>query len=522
MVVREMSLNLSLLILQIVLVGLTVANAHSHGHSSNKQPHILFLMVDDFGWASASFHHHHELSLPEVVTPHIDHLVAEGIELDQHYAFSCCSPSRSSFISGRLPIHVNSENSPPTKYNPDDPISGFSGIPRNMTGIAEKLKQAGYSTHMVGKWDAGMATPDHTPLGRGFQSFYGYFTHSNDYYTKETLHLDFTYNSKTFRGIDFWEDDHPAKVHKDEYEEDLFKERVIKIINNHDPDVPLFLYYAMRIAHTPLQVPQKYVKKFSFIADEKQRDLSATLLYMDDRIGDIVKKLKHHNMWDNLLLVLSSDNGGPAIGIANFPLKGGKNSDWQGGIRTNAFVAGGFLPQQMKGRKIDGYIHLADWYATFCALAGVDAADERAEKAKLPPVDSINMWPLLSGQESISPRVDVPVSYYTLISGQFKIITGIVYKNNWYGPLFYHPKNEPVPDILDYTDCGSGCLFNIINDPGELEDLATKFPLILEKMQKKLAKYQATFFNPDHGNIFSGAGELFFTKYGKHIGPFLP
>jgi len=74
--------------------------------------------------------------------------------------------------------------------------------------------------------------------------------------------------------------------------------------------------------------------------------------------------------------VVSSDNGGPLGSANNFPLKGGKFSDWQGGIRVNAFVTGGYLPENMRGQKTEGYIHIADWYATFCALAGVDPTDK--------------------------------------------------------------------------------------------------------------------------------------------------
>ena len=121
----------------------------------------------------------------ETHTPNIDKLYEEGIELDRHYTYKICSPSRSSLQSGRHPDHVNPLNTGVIVNNPDDPISGFQGIPRNMTGIAEKLKGQGYKTHMVGKWDAGMATPDHTPMGRGYDSFYGYFQHANGYWNKE-------------------------------------------------------------------------------------------------------------------------------------------------------------------------------------------------------------------------------------------------------------------------------------------------------------------------------------------------
>ena len=67
-----------------------------------------------------------------------------------------------------------------TIYNPKDPVSGFAGIPRNMTGMAEHMKAGGYATHQTGKWDAGMATPEHTPQGRGYDTSLGYFHHAND------------------------------------------------------------------------------------------------------------------------------------------------------------------------------------------------------------------------------------------------------------------------------------------------------------------------------------------------------
>ena len=121
--------------------------------------------------------------------------------------------------------------------------------------------------------------------------------------------------------------------------------------------------------------------------------------YLDDVVGEIVNALKKQGLWDNLLFVASSDNGGPersGFGGNNFPLKGGKWTDWQGGVRVNSFVSGGYLPKSMQGQKTEGYVHIADWYATFSALAGVDPTDKQAAKAKLPPIDSLNMWPLIS------------------------------------------------------------------------------------------------------------------------------
>ena len=95
-----------------------------------------------------------------------------------------CAPSRSALQSGRLPVHVNSLNVGPASVNPKDPVSGFQGMPRNMTGLGAAMRRAGgYATHFVGKWDLGMATPEHTPLGRGYDDALFYFHHAAGYYS---------------------------------------------------------------------------------------------------------------------------------------------------------------------------------------------------------------------------------------------------------------------------------------------------------------------------------------------------
>lgn len=392
-----------------------------------------------------------------------------------------------------------------------------------MTGLAEKLRGAGYATHQVGKWDAGMATPDHTPKGRGFQSSFGYFHHANDYYSETAGVCNRT------KIVDLWDTDKPAHgmngTGPDNYEEALFREQALNIISDHDSSMPLFLYYAPHIVHTPLQVPDRYVTKFSFIPDHDRQYYHAMVNYLDDVVGDLVEALKSHGLWDNLLLVTSADNGGPVYpggGANNYPLKGGKMSDWQGGIRGNAFVSGGYLPQIMRGQKTDGYIHLADWYGTFCGLAGVDPTDQKAAKANLPPVDSMDMWPLISGQNSTSPRTDVPASNFTLISGDYKILAGTVGQAGWTGPLYPNSTN-PAGGIFASEHCGdTGCLYNIKDDPEERTNLADKMPDMLKEMQSKLANYQATYFNPNRGKMWPGACDTAMNTYGGFWGPFLP
>ena len=224
---------------------------------SADKPHIVFMMVDDWGWADVGYHRN--TSGDDTSTPNIDSLVKAGLQLDQHYVYNWCSPSRSAFLTGRLPIHVNDAAKVSyATYNPKDPVSGFMGIPRNMTVISAKMKEAGYATHQVGKWHVGFATPDHIPKGRGFETSFGYFNAANDYFN-ETI-----FNCHKTPIVDLWDTDKPASdkngTGEDNYEESLFKDRLLQIVTSHDPTEPLFLYFAPHIVHMPYQVPEKYLK----------------------------------------------------------------------------------------------------------------------------------------------------------------------------------------------------------------------------------------------------------------------
>ena len=115
-------------------------------------------------------------------------------------------------------------------------------------------------------------------------------------------------------------------------------------------------------------------------------------------------------------------------------------------MKVNAFASGGYLPENMRGKKTEDYIHIADWYAMFCSLAGVDPEDKKSSKANLPPVDSLDMWPLIPEQNFTSPRVDIPVTNETLISGDYKILTGNVAKASWTGP--HYPNSSHSVDAV--------------------------------------------------------------------------
>ena len=545
------------------------------------KPHVLFILADDYGWGNMGVHRRGAGSTPEekqgkaeVHTPNIDALIDEGILLEHHYTYKICSPTRSSIQSGRLAVHVNPVNSAVTSRNYNDPVSGYAGIPRNMTGIAEKLRDGGYRTHIVGKWDAGMATPEHSPKGRGYETWYGYYQHANDYWHKSTVFLatgeidaclnrmkDLSMHNETYSGPVRDAISLSAACQEDEesdpgcYEEHLFKERVLKIIRDHDtakPENPLFLFYSFHLLHTPLQVPKAWLEKLDKLVaaaggkpidSDNRRLYAAMTLYMDAAIGEAVNALKEKKMYDNTLIIFTSDNGGPIYepgAASNYPLRGGKYTDWEGGVRTNAWVSGGFVPAQRRGAKYDGIINAADWYGTLTELAGVEMVDHKSEKANaflkekglplLHPVDSIPQWQAII---SNAPARTGPMhlSSQAVLQWPYKLVTGKQAMSAWQGPLYpncstvhsLEDRNGPLPPQQDMKvfgeplpvaetpaevdrqtwviDCGAGCLVNVKDDPTEHVDLAhdPKYAQLLKSLQETLESMNKELFNPDRG-----------------------
>merc|ERR1711920_102256 len=266
-----------------------------------------------------------------------------------------------------------------------------------------------------------------------------------------------------------------------------------------------------------------------YLKNADQRKYSAMVEHMDESMGKFVAKLKDKRMWDNTLMVVSSDNGGPIYGTdfgkfpflkvgkvhgaaTNRPLRGGKMSDWEGGIRVNAFASGGFIPASERGIQVDKSIHIADWYATFCHLAGVDATDERAKMAGLPGVDSINQWPLWGTAET---RREIHISVHTLIQDQYKLLTGgfemfgSSLKTIPYVPMDGYWSGfgieSDVGTLTKFRNCKHGCLFDIRLDPYEQVDLykshPQKFAGIRDKMMARLSELNYGIFQPNRGSV---------------------
>ena len=284
-------------------------------------------------------------------------------------------------------------------------------------------------------------------------------------------------------------------------------------------------------------------------AGTKARTYCGMTSFMDAAMGNLTAALRRTGLWNNTLLLFTADNGGWLdMGGSNAPLQGGKFSDLEGGTRATAFVAGGLLPAARRGATERGYVAACDWYATFLRLAGLTDAqivDRRAAAAGLPPLDSLDVWPLLSGANGTSPRVEIPLSanpppgnysgssssgfragsrgggflavdageaglgYYVggeaLISGPWKLVTGIQHSGAHDDANFTVCGDGVGPDPVSNASNPGGCLFHIMDDPTEAHDQAAAQPAVMNRLLKRQHEIRAGVFAPHRGLLEPGA-----------------
>jgi arylsulfatase B len=495
---------------------------------------ILNVIFDDLGWANVGWR---SPNLPESATPRLAELALEGIVFDRQYNHFTCTPSRSSFMSGRLPMHVQS-----TLANPD---VQNAGLPVNMTTIVEKLALANYTTRVIaGKWDLGVSTPHHTPEGRGYSSSLVYFEHMNNYWS---MRIEPTGTSCTNSSIqDLWEDGKPARTLASEgrYIEELFFERAMAVIDDIDPQAEdrIFLDVHTHSMHWPLMVPQADYDAHAWVMDDEgacayrfygdqpwpganvtfacRRLFQAMLNATDSKIGRLADALKAKGVWGDTLMSVMSDNGG-SNGLSesagnNWPNRGGKYTPFEGGCRVNAFVSGGYLPQTVRGTTSSALIHIADYFKTMCLVAGLSEEEcERDDKAAgavppLPPIDSHSFLPVLMGTGTLSLRTEVPVSRDVLLTTPaaagagtpggpwWKVMRGSVNGAGRGAPVF---PNSTSPDPMTPSlNCTHGCLFDVWDDETETNDVAAAHPALVASMLARLDVLAKSFYsNSDVG-----------------------
>nr|CAD7393265.1 unnamed protein product [Timema cristinae] len=224
-----------------------------------KKPNIIIILADDLGWNDVSFH-----GSNQIPTPNIDALAYNGIILNSHYVPALCTPSRSALMTGKYPTHTGMQHLVILAPEP-------WGLPLSEKLMPEFLKEAGYSTHAVGKWHLGFFRKEYTPTYRGFDTHYGYWNGYQDYYDHSMLATLVPY-----KGYDMRRDLDLDYSNQGHYSTDLFTEEAVRLIQTHDSRRPMFLYLSHLAPHAgndddPFQAPDEEVAKFPHIDDPERR-----------------------------------------------------------------------------------------------------------------------------------------------------------------------------------------------------------------------------------------------------------
>ena len=438
--------------------GTPLLPAQATASSSTARPHIVMVLADDLGWNQVGY----QSRDGRVSTPHIDALASVGIKLQRMYAHHICSPSRSALQSGRAPHQVNLENYDHLAYVPGGGGEwGYAGMPPRYEGLGSVMRRGGYKTHMLGKWHVGMSVPMQTPAGRGYDDALVHFSCAIDGWTFSPCF--YKYSRKN--DFDLWESGagispihgRPASALLNDpncnkgtavgwsgagpcvYSDEILARRMEAIIAAHplsDAEHPMFLFLSPHSKHGPHDEPTVLkncpAQSLGSTADAGEAiaaeaiaaitaeaavtgkvtdcETQMAVASLDGFVGRVADALRSRaGLWDTSLLVFASDNGGAAPEEwANTPLRGGKRTVWEGGIRVVAFASGGFLPTGVRGTVQDGLMCLHDLYATFAALAKVTDL-QGAPTSSMFPVTALDMSGLLLGSATESPRQTVIV-----------------------------------------------------------------------------------------------------------------
>ena len=363
-----------------------------------QKPNIVYILADDLGYGDLSCYGQELFS-----TPNIDKLAETGLKFTQHYSGSTvCAPSRSALMTGQHTGHTfirgNKEWKPEGQY----PLEAEA------VTMAEALQDEGYVTGAFGKWGLGYPGSEGDPNNQGFDEFYGYNCQriAHHYYpyhlwhNQEKIMLEGNEGFKT-----------------EQYGPDLIHEQALKFLES-NKDKPFFMYYPSLIPHAEMFAPEEYMEKYrgKFEPENSYQGVDsgenfrlgpygsqpeshaatvAMINVLDDQVGEIVAKLKELGIYENTIIMFSSDNGphmeggaNPDYFNSNGPLKGYKRDLYEGGIRVPMIAV--WNGKIVAGSETD---HISAFWDVFPTVAEITGA-------KTPEnMDGISFLPALLGNE---------------------------------------------------------------------------------------------------------------------------
>ena len=483
--------------------------------------HILLIVVDGLGSADLGY------TGSQIRTPNIDGLRAQGVALDSFYVQRACSPTRAALLTGRYNIRYGFQSGVLTDRN------NYS-LPLDEATLPQYVRRAvpAAACHMVGKWHLGYHQWENTPTFRGFDSFLGYYSGDEDYFTHVgdcggfDLKLEDAPRCGPGCSRHYWEA-------QGNYSTQLFTARAVSLIEAHDAATSLFLYLPYQAVHVPDQVPAAYMAGYDFpkVLGSNARNIFAGMLAcLDEGVGNLTAALRRKSMLDETLVWLQTDNGaatpacGGWTGGMNWPLRGGKCTAWEGGLRGTAFISGAGIAAALRGTSAAAIVHSVDVLPTLVGALGGDAAAlARAARRGFAagPLDGVDQWPMLSrgapgARDTVlleadplsSPYSNKPpgfvcsgdqhaTPYYALRQGRWKLLIGdpgaddnvhASIGNGWWCPDDHNNSAA----VAGPFGVDSVMLFDVVADAAERTDVAAAHPDVVKRLTALIEALNAT------------------------------
>ncbi len=444
--------NIALFLLGAVSLGSLGLGAETR---KPDRPNFVFILVDDLGaqdlgYAGSKFYE----------TPNIDRLARQGIQFTAAYAAApVCSPTRASLLTGKYPARLRITDWIPGEGRKKEKLlepKWTQYLSTDEPTLARVLKTNGYTTGAIGKWHMGGAA--YTATQHGFDVSIG-----GDHRGQPPSYFS-PYKIPTLP-------DGPVG----EFLTDRESAEAVKFIEA-NRNQPFFLYLSHYAVHTPLagklEIVEKYKRKVDPVEPQNNATYAALVESVDDSVGRILRTLDDLNLADHTVVIFTSDNGGLTLGktTSNAPLRNGKGTPYEGGLRVPMIirppVRGDFLPGS-EGSRCDTPVISPDLYPTILELAGVPDAKQHT-------IDGKSLVPLLNQ----SPRWSRDAIYwhYPHYHGGGATPFSAVRSGNW--------------KLIEYFEDHRLELFDLKNDPGEKNNLATAQPKITRELQADLAAWR--------------------------------